>query len=156
MMETIRIRRAGYPIRHHFSEFVDRYRMLVDGIGPSHKVDCKAASQKICDGVLKNTDYQLGKTKVFLKVSILLEFILLKICSCKNYLETCHKFLGSFFLYILAMKINTYKSLFAGQILDFTMLCSLIISNLFGVFRVIIENKSYLYIDLKPLYSFTL
>ena len=68
MMETIRIRRAGYPIRHHFAEFVDRYRILVDGIGPSHKEDCKAASNKICKAVLNNTDYQLGKTKVFLKV----------------------------------------------------------------------------------------
>ncbi|XP_035827560.1 myosin-VIIa [Aplysia californica] len=67
MMETIRIRRAGYPIRHHFAEFVDRYRMLVDGIGPSHREDCHRASEKICTAVLKNTDYQLGKTKVFLK-----------------------------------------------------------------------------------------
>ncbi|BFZ00850.1 hypothetical protein BsWGS_03889 [Bradybaena similaris] len=67
MMETIRIRRAGYPIRHSFAEFVDRYRLLVDGIGPSHKEDCRAASNKICSAVLKNADYQLGKTKVFLK-----------------------------------------------------------------------------------------
>ena len=69
MMETIRIRRAGYPIRHHFAEFVDRYRILVDGIGPSHREDCRAASSKICASVLVNTDYQLGKTKVFLKVN---------------------------------------------------------------------------------------
>ncbi|CAG5130123.1 unnamed protein product, partial [Candidula unifasciata] len=67
MMETIRIRRAGYPIRHDFAKFVDRYRILVDGIGPSHKEDCRAASNKICSVVLKDTDYQLGKTKVFLK-----------------------------------------------------------------------------------------
>ncbi|XP_013068549.2 myosin-VIIa-like isoform X2 [Biomphalaria glabrata] len=67
MMETIRIRRAGYPIRHHFAEFVDRYRLLVEGIKPSHKEDCKAASNKICMAVLTNADYQLGKTKVFLK-----------------------------------------------------------------------------------------
>jgi len=68
MMETIRIRKAGYPIRHKFKDFVDRYRLLADGIGPAHTVDCKQASQKICGIVLKGTDYQLGKSKVFLKV----------------------------------------------------------------------------------------
>ncbi|CAG5130121.1 unnamed protein product, partial [Candidula unifasciata] len=67
MMETIRIRRAGYPIRHEFAKFVDRYRLLVDGIAPSHKEDCRAASSRICSHILKNADYQLGKTKVFLK-----------------------------------------------------------------------------------------
>ncbi|KAI3378798.1 hypothetical protein SNEBB_000798 [Seison nebaliae] len=70
MMETIRVRRAGYPIRHTFAEFVDRYRMCCDGINPSFKErDCKSASKKICVKVLKNGDYQLGKTKVFLKDS---------------------------------------------------------------------------------------
>lgn len=39
MMETIRIRRAGYPIRHSFPEFVERYRFLISGIPPAHKVD---------------------------------------------------------------------------------------------------------------------
>ena len=39
-METIRIRRAGYPIRHAFPEFVDRYRFLISGIPPAHKVSC--------------------------------------------------------------------------------------------------------------------
>ena len=28
MMETIRIRRAGYPIRHTFSEFIERYEYM--------------------------------------------------------------------------------------------------------------------------------
>ena len=69
MMETIRIRRAGYPIRHKFAEFVDRYRILVSKIGPSHTVDCRAASLSICKSVLGSADFQLGKTKVFLKVS---------------------------------------------------------------------------------------
>lgn len=68
MMETIRIRRAGYPIRHTFKEFVERYRFLIPGVGPAHKTDCKAACIKICAIVLGKTDYQLGRTKVFLKV----------------------------------------------------------------------------------------
>lgn len=67
MMETIRIRRAGYPIRHSFQEFVERYRFLISGVPPSHKTDCKLATKKICAAVLGRSDYQLGHTKVFLK-----------------------------------------------------------------------------------------
>ncbi|XP_023947014.1 myosin-VIIa [Bicyclus anynana] len=67
MMETIRIRRAGYPIRHSFKEFVERYRFLISGVPPAHKTDCRAATSKICATVLGKSDYQLGHTKVFLK-----------------------------------------------------------------------------------------
>lgn len=68
MMETIRIRRAGYPIRHTFYEFVERYRFLIPNIPPVHQVDdCKEVTSKICASVLEKSDYQLGKTKVFLK-----------------------------------------------------------------------------------------
>ncbi|XP_077514551.1 unconventional myosin-VIIa ck isoform X2 [Amblyomma americanum] len=67
MMETIRIRRAGYPIRHTFREFVERYRFLIPGVGPVHKVDCRAATARITAAVLGKADYQMGKTKVFLK-----------------------------------------------------------------------------------------
>jgi hypothetical protein len=69
-METISIRRKGYPIRHLFRDFVDRYRILGVGIGPSHREgDCRSAADKICKTVLANQDYQIGRTKVFLKVS---------------------------------------------------------------------------------------
>ncbi|XP_078485190.1 unconventional myosin-VIIa-like isoform X1 [Ciona intestinalis] len=69
MMETIRIRRAGYPIRYSFSEFIDRYRMIVRGLKPSklenHHI---AACKKIIIGALGDaSDCQVGKTKVFLK-----------------------------------------------------------------------------------------
>uniref|UniRef100_A0A8C3UCY4 Myosin VIIA n=1 Tax=Catharus ustulatus TaxID=91951 RepID=A0A8C3UCY4_CATUS len=61
MMETIRIRRAGYPIRYTFVEFVDRYRVLMPGVKP-----------RIAEAVLgKDDDWQIGKTKIFLKVGLL-------------------------------------------------------------------------------------
>ena len=68
MMETITIRKRGYPIRHSFEHFVDRYRVLLSGVGPSSQEDCRAASERICEHVLKEEDFQLGKNKVFLKV----------------------------------------------------------------------------------------
>lgn len=67
MMETIRIRRAGYPIRHGFREFVERYRFLISGVPPAHRTDCRLATSRICAAVLGKSDYQLGHTKVFLK-----------------------------------------------------------------------------------------
>ncbi|XP_067278800.1 unconventional myosin-VIIa [Pseudorasbora parva] len=69
MMETIRIRRAGYPIRYTFAEFVDRYRVLMPGVKPAFKQeDLRGTSQRIVVSVLqKDDDWQIGKTKIFLK-----------------------------------------------------------------------------------------
>lgn len=71
MMETAKIRKAGYAIRHTYREFVERYRHLGIGVGPAHKVDCVQASKAICARVLAEIpdDYQFGKTKIFLKES---------------------------------------------------------------------------------------
>lgn len=68
MMETAKIRQAGYPIRYTYIEFVDRFRYLAKAIPPSKKGDCRHSTQKICTAVFKEgTDYQLGDTKLFLK-----------------------------------------------------------------------------------------
>uniref|UniRef100_A0A4W6DJT9 Myosin VIIBa n=1 Tax=Lates calcarifer TaxID=8187 RepID=A0A4W6DJT9_LATCA len=53
MMETIRIRKAGYPVRYTFSEFLDRYRALL--------------KTSICDPKTVKGDWKTGKTKIFLK-----------------------------------------------------------------------------------------
>ncbi|XP_051536832.1 unconventional myosin-VIIa-like [Myxocyprinus asiaticus] len=69
MRETIRIRRAGYPIRYTFAEFVDRYRVLMPGVKPAYKQeDLRGTSQRIVVSVLqRDDDWQIGKTKIFLK-----------------------------------------------------------------------------------------
>ncbi|XP_054868503.1 myosin VIIAa isoform X2 [Amphiprion ocellaris] len=69
MMETIRIRRAGYPIRYTFVEFVDRYRVLMPGVKPAYKQeDLRGTCQRIAEAVLgRDDDWQMGKTKIFLK-----------------------------------------------------------------------------------------
>ncbi|KAG1930766.1 unconventional myosin-VIIa [Pimephales promelas] len=69
MMETIRIRRAGYPIRYTFVEFVDRYRVLMPGVKPAYKQeDLRGTCQRIAEAILgRDDDWQMGKTKIFLK-----------------------------------------------------------------------------------------
>uniref|UniRef100_A0A803Y673 Myosin VIIB n=1 Tax=Meleagris gallopavo TaxID=9103 RepID=A0A803Y673_MELGA len=64
MMETIRIRKAGYPVRYTFEEFFERYRVLLP----------RSALEPVCLHVLalmlgKDESWQAGKTKIFLKVS---------------------------------------------------------------------------------------
>ncbi|KAL4630719.1 unconventional myosin-VIIa-like [Arapaima gigas] len=69
MMETIRIRKAGFPIRYTFEEFLERYCVLLK----TSLCDPKTASpekccQCICKWVLKGEDdWKIGRTKIFLK-----------------------------------------------------------------------------------------
>ena len=63
-----RIRRAGYPIRHTFEVFVERYRVLIPGLTLAEVKDFKYTSKMICNRVMEGHDWQVGYTKVFLKV----------------------------------------------------------------------------------------
>lgn len=70
MLETARIRAMGYPIRHSFMEFVQRYRVLMPSIAQSTEISAnyRDLCKKMCANLLKfNPHYQLGHTKVFLK-----------------------------------------------------------------------------------------
>uniref|UniRef100_A0A8C9ERF7 Myosin VIIB n=1 Tax=Pavo cristatus TaxID=9049 RepID=A0A8C9ERF7_PAVCR len=71
MMETIRIRKAGYPVRYTFEEFFDRYRALLPRFVRPHlflKNDARQCCIRISEAVLgKDESWQAGKTKIFLK-----------------------------------------------------------------------------------------
>lgn len=72
MLETIRIRKTGYPVRLVFGHFVDRYRYLV-----STHLPRGAPNKELCRIILDRaapkeaqSQYQLGLTRVFLRESL--------------------------------------------------------------------------------------
>ncbi|XP_033197728.1 unconventional myosin 10A isoform X1 [Bombus vancouverensis nearcticus] len=72
MLETIRIRKTGYPVRLLFGHFVDRYRYLV-----STHLPRGAPNKELCRIILDKaapkdaqSQYQLGLTRVFLRESL--------------------------------------------------------------------------------------
>uniref|UniRef100_A0A8C4XV09 Myosin VIIB n=1 Tax=Falco tinnunculus TaxID=100819 RepID=A0A8C4XV09_FALTI len=67
MMETIQIRKAGYPVRYSFEEFFERYRVLLPW-SLREQNDARQSCISISEAVLgKNESWQAGKTKIFLK-----------------------------------------------------------------------------------------
>uniref|UniRef100_A0A8B9CX38 Myosin X n=1 Tax=Anser brachyrhynchus TaxID=132585 RepID=A0A8B9CX38_9AVES len=69
MLETVKVRRAGFPIRRLFQDFLSRYKMLVKvpHFSDNSKAVC-ADFLQIYDSSKK--EWQLGKTKVFLKEAL--------------------------------------------------------------------------------------
>ncbi|NWS02845.1 MYO7A protein, partial [Motacilla alba] len=69
MMETIQIRKAGYPVRYSFEEFFERYRFLLPwSLRQKLKNDTRQSCISISEAVLgKDESWQVGKTKIFLK-----------------------------------------------------------------------------------------
>lgn len=72
-LNFFRIRRLGYPIRHAYAEFVDRYYLLVKGM-KAKEANPKEATNVIANLILPKEDWQLGKTKIFLKVIWIFQF----------------------------------------------------------------------------------
>ncbi|XP_066511803.1 unconventional myosin-X-like [Hoplias malabaricus] len=69
MLETVRIRRAGFPVRRTFQEFCCRYCVLLRGLAMCD--DQKEACLRLLRLYDSNSEeWQLGKTKVFLKESL--------------------------------------------------------------------------------------
>ncbi|KAK1886356.1 Unconventional myosin-XV, partial [Dissostichus eleginoides] len=67
IMETIQIRKEGYPIRLHFHSFLTRYKALLclKDTPPADGENCVIMLHKL--GPVKNGSYQLGVSKIFLK-----------------------------------------------------------------------------------------
>ncbi|XP_034379245.1 unconventional myosin-X isoform X2 [Arvicanthis niloticus] len=69
MLETVRIRKAGYAVRRPFQDFYKRYKVLMRDLALPEDIRGK------CTVLLQfydasNTEWQLGKTKVFLRESL--------------------------------------------------------------------------------------
>ncbi|XP_033842731.1 unconventional myosin-X [Periophthalmus magnuspinnatus] len=66
MLETVKIRRAGFPVRRTFTDFSSRYKMILKNKAvPSDERQCCLEILSLHDPTKK--EFQLGKSKVFLK-----------------------------------------------------------------------------------------
>uniref|UniRef100_A0AAV2JXA4 Uncharacterized protein n=1 Tax=Knipowitschia caucasica TaxID=637954 RepID=A0AAV2JXA4_KNICA len=66
MLETVKIRRAGFPVRRTFMDFNSRYKMLLKNkVVPSDEKQCCLEILNLHDPTKK--EFHLGKSKVFLK-----------------------------------------------------------------------------------------
>ncbi|PNT33005.2 hypothetical protein POPTR_006G220000v4 [Populus trichocarpa] len=66
VLEAVRISLAGYPTRRSYTEFVDRFGLLAPEFDGSCSYDEKTWTKKILHK-LKLDNFQLGRTKVFLR-----------------------------------------------------------------------------------------
>ncbi|KAM4608951.1 unconventional myosin-X [Polymixia lowei] len=69
MLETVKIRRAGFPVRRPFQDFYSRYKMIQRNKIPSDDVR-GSCSELLTRHDKAKKEWQLGKTKVFLKEAL--------------------------------------------------------------------------------------
>ncbi|BHF57303.1 Unconventional myosin-VIIa [Sparganum proliferum] len=72
MMETIQIRRLGYPIRYKFEDFTERFRVILRPCPLSHRRTAvlNNMAELICRTAFGfDTSYAVGKNKVFLRTA---------------------------------------------------------------------------------------
>ncbi|KAM6986769.1 LOW QUALITY PROTEIN: unconventional myosin-X [Aplochiton taeniatus] len=69
MLETVKIRRAGFPVRRTFQDFYNRYKMILKDKGPPEDLR-RSCTELLTLHDKRQTEWQLGKTKVFLKEAL--------------------------------------------------------------------------------------
>uniref|UniRef100_A0A8C5GV94 Myosin X n=1 Tax=Gouania willdenowi TaxID=441366 RepID=A0A8C5GV94_GOUWI len=69
MLETVKIRRTGFPVRRPFQDFCSRYKVLMRGVvTPDEPRGRCLQLLQVYDS--SSTEWQMGKTKVFLRESL--------------------------------------------------------------------------------------
>lgn len=71
MLDIVRIRREGYPIHVPASEFLNKYQCLAaNDPEPLPSDDKKAVAKILRSFNLPETEWQIGKSKIFLRISV--------------------------------------------------------------------------------------
>ncbi|XP_032403134.1 unconventional myosin-X isoform X1 [Xiphophorus hellerii] len=70
MLETVKIRRAGFPVRRTFKDFFSRYKIIIKDKVPAAGDDKKRSTDLLTKYDKTKKEWQLGKTKVFMKESL--------------------------------------------------------------------------------------
>uniref|UniRef100_A0A669C7U1 Myosin X, like 1 n=2 Tax=Oreochromis niloticus TaxID=8128 RepID=A0A669C7U1_ORENI len=70
MLETVKIRRAGFPVRRTFKDFFSRYKIILKEKVPTAGDDKKRTTDLLTKYDKTKKEWQLGKTKVFMKESL--------------------------------------------------------------------------------------
>ncbi|XP_028251166.1 unconventional myosin-X [Parambassis ranga] len=70
MLETVKIRRAGFPVRRTFKDFFSRYKIILKEKVPAAGDDKKSSIDLLTKYDKTKKEWQLGKTKVFMKESL--------------------------------------------------------------------------------------
>ncbi|KAL0985675.1 hypothetical protein UPYG_G00160330 [Umbra pygmaea] len=70
MLETVKIRRAGFPVRRMFNDFYIRYQMILKNVRCQPGDYRGRSSELLMSYDPVKAEWQLGKTKVFLKEAL--------------------------------------------------------------------------------------
>ncbi|XP_054652143.1 unconventional myosin-X isoform X2 [Dunckerocampus dactyliophorus] len=70
MLETVKIRRAGFPVRRTFKDFFLRYKIISKEKAAAAGDDKKRSTDLLIRYDKTKKEWQLGKTKVFMKESL--------------------------------------------------------------------------------------
>jgi len=102
MLESIRIRRAGYAVRRPFKDFFNRFRLLAphlaaSGADPDYRSLCQRLASSVEDrlkqqgAVVEEKSWQIGQTRLFMKEDMERHYERLLVENAKSHVITLQK-----------------------------------------------------------------